>query len=80
MIYADGNIFLLQTENTSYLFRKLSSGHLEHVHYGASLFAKDADIKGNIEKVTEAVARYCKGYRDGCYPCGSPWRKCSFRR
>ncbi len=45
MIYADGNLFLLQTKNTSYLFRKLESGHLEHVCYGASLFSDEAFSK-----------------------------------
>ena len=42
MIFADGNIFLLQTRNTSYLFRRIKSGHLEHIHYGASVISGDA--------------------------------------
>ena len=42
MIYSDGNIFLLQTYNTSYMFRKIKSGHLEHLHYGSSLLSKEA--------------------------------------
>ena len=40
MIYADGKIFLLQTRNTSYLFRRTDSGHLEHIHFGGSLFSE----------------------------------------
>ena len=40
MIFADGNLFLLQTANVSYLFRKKASGHLEHVHFGGSLISK----------------------------------------
>ena len=42
MIFADGNIFLLQTRNTSYLFRRIKSGHLEHIHYGASVISGNA--------------------------------------
>ncbi len=42
MIFADGNIFLLQTRNTSYLFRKTKSGHLEHIHYGGTLLSEEA--------------------------------------
>ncbi len=41
MIYADGKIFLLQTKSISYVFRKTETGHLEHLHFGASLFSKD---------------------------------------
>ena len=41
MIYADGNIFLLQTAHTSYLFRRTASGHLEHIHYGKSIISED---------------------------------------
>lgn len=51
MIFADGKLFLLQTENMSYMFRKLDSGHLEHLHFGASLISKKAyeRIKGEID-------------------------------
>ncbi len=45
MIYSDGNIFWLQTRNTSYLFRKIKSGHLEHIHYGASIVSKEGYLK-----------------------------------
>jgi len=37
MIIQNNNKFLLQTENTSYMFQVLPSGHLEHIHYGASI-------------------------------------------
>ncbi|MCK8060086.1 MULTISPECIES: alpha-galactosidase [unclassified Fusibacter] len=33
--------FLLETENTSYLFRCLPSGHLEHLHYGKKIIISD---------------------------------------
>ncbi|MCR4902698.1 MAG: alpha-galactosidase [Butyrivibrio sp.] len=37
MILFHKNAFLLQTQNTSYLFHVLPSGHLEHLYYGHSL-------------------------------------------
>ena len=40
MIYSDGNFFVLQTASTAYAFRKIKSGHLEHLHYGAALLPK----------------------------------------
>nr|WP_297706824.1 alpha-galactosidase [uncultured Butyrivibrio sp.] len=70
MIFADGNLFLLQTANVSYLFRKKASGHLEHVHFGGSLISKynykkaiaagkleDAfkNGKSGLEAVSEAI-------------------------
>ncbi len=68
MIYADGKIFLLQTRKVSYLFRKLESGHLEHIHFGGSIFSEekyedlcseidleDAD-KELLEKITLSMA------------------------
>ena len=51
MIYADGKIFLIQTRKVSYLFRKLESGHLEHIHFGGSIFSEDKyeSLKGEID-------------------------------
>ena len=34
MIKQLGNLFVLETENSSYIFRVLDSGHLEHLYYG----------------------------------------------
>ena len=68
MIYADGKIFLLQTRNTSYMFRKLESGHLEHLHFGGYLLSKEkydkmkdeidleASEKELLEKTAKAIA------------------------
>ncbi len=54
MIYADGNLFLLQTRHTSYLFRKTGSGHLEHIHFGKSIISEKAYERalesGNLEE------------------------------
>ena len=37
MIKADGNIFFLNTKNTTYAFRVIETGQLEHLYYGASI-------------------------------------------
>ena len=37
------NIFLLNTENTSYMFRISEYGHLEHIHYGRKIDIKDCE-------------------------------------
>ena len=47
MIIKSGDIFLLQTRNTSYLFRKTATGHLENLHYGRSLIS-DKDYAENL--------------------------------
>ncbi|SEM40831.1 alpha-galactosidase [Butyrivibrio sp. ob235] len=39
MILRNGNIFLLQTKGSSYFMQVLPSGHIEHIHYGASLIS-----------------------------------------
>ena len=51
MIYADGRIFLLQTAGISYMFRKMETGHLEHLHFGGSLLSKEMydRMKGEID-------------------------------
>lgn len=55
MIFADGKLFLLQTKSTSYLFRKIESGHLEHLHYGGSLISEQAYEKAlSCGKLEEA--------------------------
>jgi alpha-galactosidase len=81
MIYADGRLFLLQTANTSYMFRRLESGHLEHLHFGRSLFSKacyermskELDLeekdKETLRKIEKAIApkhEYCGGNMN-CY-------------
>ncbi len=76
MIYADGRLFLLQTANVSYMFRKLDSGHLEHLHFGRSLFSKgkyekmrkeldleskDKELIAGIEKAIAPKHDFCGG-------------------
>ena len=42
MIKIENGVFLLETKNTSYLFRVTSRGHLEHIHYGEKISSDDA--------------------------------------
>lgn len=37
------NVFLINTENTSYMFRVDKYGHLEHIHYGGRVSIDDAE-------------------------------------
>ena len=51
MIRIENGVFSLETQNTSYLFRVTTRGHLEHVYYGARVSASDVDalaIKNTI--------------------------------
>lgn len=50
MIDKRENIFHLQTAHTSYVFRVMDTGHLEHLHYGAKI------IKGTEESLVEQHA------------------------
>ena len=43
MIKIENGVFSLETQNTSYLFRVTSRGHLEHVYYGNRVDIADAE-------------------------------------
>ena len=43
MIEINNGVFLLNTKDTSYLFRKDMYGHLEHLYYGSSCKISDAE-------------------------------------
>ena len=58
MIKEENQIFTLTTANTSYVFRVMDSGHLEHLYYGRkitmpgeALFEKHAFAPGNTNCV-----------------------------
>ena len=38
------------------MFRRLESGHLEHLHYGGLLFPNKNDCLNHLDEVAEAVA------------------------
>ena len=43
MILSENNVFLLENENLSYMFRVTEHGNLEHLHFGAPVQLGDAD-------------------------------------
>lgn len=43
MIKVKGNVFRIDTENTTYIFRRTKFGHLEHIYYGGSLDDGDSE-------------------------------------
>ncbi len=43
MIQADGKLFVLNTNNTSYVFSVLETGQLEHLHYGGHIELEQAN-------------------------------------
>lgn len=42
MIKSDNGLYVLDTDNTSYVFRVMESGQLEHLYYGRKLHANEA--------------------------------------
>ena len=51
MIRQIGNLFVLDTANTTYAFQMLPSGHLEHLYYGSKICIRDeADAVALTEK------------------------------
>ncbi len=64
MIIKNGNVFLLQTNKSSYFMQVLPSGHVEHVHYGRSLLSEaqytellkgDEEDAGILSQMAEAM-------------------------
>ena len=56
MILTNEKVFLLQTKNTSYMFRKLASGHLEHLHYGDRIFSNKETGVSMLDSIAETIA------------------------
>ncbi len=66
MILRNDNIFLLQTQNSSYFLQVLPSGHIEHIHYGRSILSPgqykelvtaSADGSGGDKENTKILAQ-----------------------
>lgn len=47
MIFENNKVFCIETLNTSYIFRVMETGHLEHLHYGKKIHSED------VEAITE---------------------------
>jgi alpha-galactosidase len=56
MIITNEKVFLLQTKNTSYMFRKRESGHLEHLHYGDKVVSGDNGAIAMLDSIAETIA------------------------
>ena len=54
MITINNNMYVLDTDNTSYAFAVLGSGQLEHLYYGRKLHANEAVM---TEKHTIKIIR-----------------------
>ena len=62
MIRRIGNLFVLDTRNTTYAFHILPSGHLEHIHYGRRIrIEAEEDALALVEK------RLCLPGSSVCY-------------
>ena len=53
MIKASGGIFVLHTEHTTYAFRKLLTGQLEHLYYGRKITVRQPLDEAAIAPLTE---------------------------
>ena len=53
MIKQYGNIFQLETKQTTYLFRILQGKYLEHLYYGAKLWMPDDITEEMVEGLCE---------------------------
>ena len=60
MIKNSNNIFELHTESTSYCFRVLPAGHLEHIYYGKKIdFSDDYEaLAGKYEFISGSTVAY----------------------
>ena len=51
MIHVSNHYFLLNTENTSYAFRVMDTGHLEHLYYGKKIRLPKAATEGSTDTI-----------------------------
>ena len=48
MIRVENNVFILETKETSYLFRVMETGHLEHLHYGEKMYLPSGHVEDSV--------------------------------
>jgi len=53
MIQAENNVFFLHTEHTTYAFRVMETGQLEHLYYGRRLKVTEENMRSLSEGMTE---------------------------
>ncbi len=77
-IIVDGNVFVLHTKGTTYMFRKLPSGQLEHLYYGSevemlgqyeAVFPKVEFVEGNLNAYDEEYKNI--GLENRCLECST---------
>ncbi len=60
MIYCDKKHFVLSTKNTTYAFRVMETGHLEHLYYGRRIRVESAsDLELLVEKQAYVPGTTC---------------------
>ncbi len=62
MIYERDGVFLLETEHTSYLFRVMETGHLEHLYYGSRLHLGEAGSRAYKDGIRALSQKISNGY------------------
>lgn len=55
MIRNAKNVYVLSTPRTTYMFRVLSTGHLEHLYYGAALYGGSIVMDEELLEDAEAL-------------------------
>lgn len=50
MVREDKGLFVLETNNTTYCFEKMKSGHLEHLYYGSKIRVDGSNVDALREK------------------------------
>lgn len=63
MITINNNMYVLDTDNTSYAFAVLGSGQLEHLYYGRKLHANEAVMTEKHTFIPGNTNVYNKDYR-----------------
>ena len=61
MIRKLNNTFILDTENTTYCFKVLPTGQLEHLYYGAKVYIDSEKEAEALEEVKDEVKDEVKG-------------------
>ena len=67
MITFGDNVFRLDTENTTYMFRVTAFGHLEHIYFGARLHASDRADALSLKRAVPMGGGVLYDASDGCY-------------
>ena len=56
--HTENNGFIIETRNTSYIFKVLPTGQLEHLYYGKKLTIPEEAVEGTLDALCEKHAFY----------------------